>query len=70
LIYKTNDRGRLEKFEFSDNKGAYQVIQPMMLDIFLESIKKNEVIPDLDKLDQLEKLNEESNPIIFFYEFL
>jgi len=32
-------------------------------------IKENNLLPGLDKMDQLRKLDEESNPVIFFYEF-
>jgi len=59
-------------FLFSDKKGAYEIIQTslsLFLEEFQKSIKNNEVVPELDKLDELLQLNEESNPIIFYYEF-
>lgn len=69
LIFRKDKGGIFGKFVFSDTKGAYEIIPPIILNRFLETIKNNEVVPGLDKLDQLMKLNEESNPIILFYEF-
>ena len=57
------------KFSFSDTQGAYEVVSPRIFYKFLESLRNNECVPDLDKLDQLMQLNEESNPVIFYYEF-
>ena len=59
-------------FAFSDKKGAYEIIQTtpsLFFEIFQESIKNNEAVPELDKLDELLQLNEESNPVIFYYEY-
>jgi hypothetical protein len=60
---------RSGRFKFSDSKGAYEVITPNIFERFKESVKNNEIVPDLDKLDQLMLLDAESNPVIFFYEF-
>ena len=57
------------RFNFSDTQGAYEIISPLYFDKFLESVKNNEFVPDLDQLDRLMQLDEESNPVIFFYEF-
>ena len=56
-------------FRFADMQGAYEIIPTFMMSRFMESIRNNKLVPNLDKLDQLKKLNEESNPVIFFYEF-
>jgi hypothetical protein len=71
LIFK-NDKKGLYKFAFSDTKGAYEILWDNMVGNLQESIRNNEIVPDLDKIDQLMKLNEkeESNPVIFFYEFI
>ena len=72
LIYKKDTKGMFEKFVFADKKGAYSVlnVQYDNLNDFKNAIKNNETVPDLDKSDQLMKLDEESNPVIFFYEFI
>ena len=69
LIYRKNEENQLGRVVFSDSKGAYEVLSTNMLEKLKESIRRNEVVPDLDKKDELLELNEESNPIIFFYEF-
>ena len=67
LVYK--DYNILTKFQFSDKVGAYQIITPDDMPFFLEAIEKNYLAGNLDKINQLRKLNEESNPVIFYYEF-
>ena len=72
LIYRNDQRGMLGRFIFSDAKGVYDILDTQylnMLNDFQNAIKNNEIIPDLDKLDQLMKLNEDANPIIFYYEY-
>ena len=59
-------------FIFSDKQGAYEIIQSVpsqIFESFQESIRKNELVPDLDKLDELLKLEDDANPVIFYYEF-
>jgi len=56
-------------FKFSDKKGAYEIVPPFMIKTFLKSIKNNEIVPNMDKIDQLIQLDIETNPVIFFYEF-
>lgn len=71
LIFKHDESGMFGRFVFSDTKGAYEVLHTNMMDDFQESIKNNEVLPGFEKADQFLKLkgNQESNPVIFFYEF-
>ncbi|MDD4686441.1 MAG: 6-bladed beta-propeller [Clostridia bacterium] len=69
LMYRKNEENQLGRIVFSNSKGAYEVLPSSMIEKLQESIRRNEVVPDLDKKDELLKLNKESNPIIFFYEF-
>jgi hypothetical protein len=65
LVYK-NAR-LLIKFKFSDKDGAYEVCYPEGL--FMEEIKNNNLADELDKREQISALSEDSNPIIFYYEY-
>jgi len=56
----------MTKFSFYDSFGAYQILDAE--DIFEEIGKKN-LANHIDKKEQLDLLNEESNPVIFYYEF-
>ena len=70
LIFKNNDKdGLYRNFVFSDSKGAYEVLQTRSMGSFRESIRNNEIITELDQLDQLSKLEDDSNPVIFYYDF-
>jgi len=71
LIYKQDKNGMFVNFRFSDTKGAYSVLVAEEYNLFRASMKNDEIVPDLEKIDKLLKLNEkeESNPVIFFYEF-
>jgi hypothetical protein len=65
LVYKDiHDKGT--KFQFSNNKGAYSIIE---MDSFLDDFEKKYLVENLDKIDQLDQLDENSNPIIFYYEY-
>ena len=57
------------KFAHSDAKGVYEIIVPDVMDVFLLNIKNNNISQGLDKMELLKKLDEESNPVIFYYEF-
>ena len=72
FIFKQDRNGWMGNFIFSDLKGAYEILDTQnsfIIDYFQNAIKNNEVIPDLDKFDQLSKLDKDSNPVIFYYEF-
>jgi hypothetical protein len=69
LKLKNDDNRFWGGFVFSDSKGAYEILQNTSIELFLKSIRNNEVVPGLDKKDELLRLNEESNPVIFYYEF-
>ena len=53
-------------FRFADKQGVYEISRPQDIQEF---IRDGKVVSKLDKLDQLINLNEESNPVIFYYEF-
>jgi hypothetical protein len=57
------------RFMFSDAKGTYEVIHPEGMYLFLEDIENDNLADRTDKREQLLALTEESNPVIFYYEF-
>ena len=69
LIYKNNEDGVLYPIKFSDAKGMYEIPDDSWLPRFKELAKNGKIVQGLDKMDQLIKLDEEPNPIIFFYEY-
>jgi len=72
LVFNKDQEGRLSKFIFSTAKGSYCILDMQReneFDNFKNAIENNEIVPDLDKLDQLKLLDHEANPVIFFYEY-
>ena len=70
LIFKNDSRNDwFSRFVFYDSSGAYSVLHSSLINNFIKSIENNEIVSDLRLLEQLSQLNEESNPVIFFYEF-
>jgi hypothetical protein len=57
----------------SDGKGVFEIIQPgegeEEMSSFIQEIENNQLASTLDRLEELKKLGEESNPVIFYYEF-
>ena len=69
LIYKQDKRGSIGGFTFSDSEGSFEILLDNQIENLKASIRNNETAPDLDKADEILKLDEDANPIIFFYEF-
>ena len=69
LIFQNNDNRFFGGFAFSDSDGAYEILITLAIERFQESIRNNEVVPELDRLDDLLKLEDDANPVIFYYEF-
>jgi hypothetical protein len=67
ILYKNDELVQI--FKFSDSRGAYSLPDEYWLSEFQEKIKKNKFTTNLDNLDQLMSLSEDSNPVILYYEF-
>jgi len=70
LVYKEADQS--PKFVFADKNGVYELINSAdtrTRTTLVQHIENDNILPDMDKIDQLRKLNEDSNPVIFYYEF-
>jgi len=68
FVFKPSSRG-MQSFLFSDSNGVYESFYSVRNKFFFERIKQGELAPDLDKRDQLMKLDEEANPVIFYYSY-
>jgi hypothetical protein len=56
-------------FKFADSKGCYRVLADYEMEMLFQLIAENKLSPALDKLDELKKLPEDANQIIFYYEY-
>ena len=64
LLFK--DGSMRSKFGFYDSVGAYMILDAYEV---LEEFEKNNMLSNIDKKENLMKIDEESNPIILYYEF-
>ena len=55
--------------DFSDNKDVYKIIDTNDIEFYIQYAKEDKIVSTLDKLGDLKRLDEESNPIIFYYEY-
>ena len=69
LIFRNGDNRFFGGFAFSDTKGVYDVLNTMFIEQFKESIRNNEIVSELDKVNELLELEDDANPVIFYYEF-
>ena len=69
LIYKNGENHFFNGFLFSNTKGSFDILHIESIARFQESIRNNEVVSRLDRLDELRTLEEEANPVIFYYEY-
>jgi len=70
LVFNEPILVNIPNFIFSDSNGVYECFnQPLSQELFLEWIKEGYLALNLDKRDQLMKLNEDSNPVIFYYSY-
>jgi len=70
FIYDVKDHYRttLPRFYTSSDDGMYGVVHPLDMPQLLKFAKEGKLAKNLDKLDQLMKLDANTNPIIFVYE--
>jgi hypothetical protein len=69
LVYEKNDQhiGLQPRYYTSSDDGVYSVVQPSEMNTFLGLVKTGKLTKNLDKRDQLMKLNADANPVIFVY---
>ena len=67
LIYKTEQPSAPPRFAFYDKKGVYEIVEGRKLYDFLPFLWEKKLKEPFN--EQLKGLTEDSNPIIFYYEF-
>jgi hypothetical protein len=69
LVY-TGDSHLMTKFNFFDENGAYEYIDTgYSMSNLIEQIANGKLAADLENMDKLLKLTDDSNPVIFYYQF-
>ena len=62
--------GIVSSFVCSDENGLYEMIGMFSIDGFVQSIQQYDILKEsLDKYEELMNLPEDTNPILFYYEF-
>jgi len=69
LVYRNVEKSVLFKPEFATNKGIYSVISGTYFPGFIKIKNSGGLNAGIDKSEQLMTLTEDSNPVIFYYEF-
>lgn len=67
-VYNGNSGILSPSFTFADSKGVYSYLESEEISRFIEITEAGGINPKLDKLDELKKISEDSNPILFYYE--
>jgi hypothetical protein len=69
LVFKKNGEKIYFEPDFVDNEGIYHAISGYYFSMFIDVKNNGELNPNIDKINELMALTEDSNPIIFYYEF-
>ncbi|MDR1882066.1 MAG: 6-bladed beta-propeller [Prevotella sp.] len=73
LIYKTNfdkqEFGILPDFIYSDKDGVYGYVDTHYMEEFIRHVHEDKLNPDNAQVEKLMKLTEDSNPVLFYYEY-
>jgi len=71
LLFKENKRSPLFSFTFGcqDENGVYYTTSSDTMLLLIEAAKAGDLSPDLDSLEDLKNLEEDANPVLFYYEF-
>ena len=68
--YIGNNNNFASDFIFTDEKGAYSLIDTEMIPLFIdEVINENVLNPRIEQYEKLLNISPESNPILFFYPY-
>jgi len=68
LYSKENMKFNRLTFSCADNNGDYYSLSTEILPQMLKSIENNEIL-NIENIEKLKTLNEDSNPVLFYYEY-
>jgi hypothetical protein len=68
LVY-SNQRRNLPVFLVADQKGMYAYIHTIFINQFIEARDKGELSLSMSDNPEIQKLDEEANPLVLYYEF-
>ena len=71
LLFKENKQNLLFSITFrcQDANGVYYSTSSDAMLLLIEAAKAGDLSPDLDSLEDLKNLEEDANPVLFYYEF-
>jgi hypothetical protein len=69
LVFEKDVLSLFPRFSFTDNNGVYIYFADGMLRSFYDIAQSGGLHPNLDKRDELMKLEIDANPVIFYHEF-
>jgi len=70
LVFNNTEIFNFPNFIYSDFNGVYESFDsPYTYELFLDWVKEGKLAHHVDKRDQLMKINEDSNPVIFYYSY-
>ena len=61
--------GPIPNLECYDSNGVYYYVPQHGMQLFIASAKEGGLQPNLDRLEEIKNLEEDANPVIFYYEF-
>ena len=68
-VNKVNEMAPVPKIGCYDSKGVYYYYNTNQVDMLKQLAYNGALSPELDKLEELKNLDEDANPVIFYYEF-
>jgi hypothetical protein len=68
LVY-SNQKRTMPIFVAADQKGLYVYVHTIFINDFIEARDKGELSLSMSNSPEIQKLDEDSNPLIFYYEF-
>jgi hypothetical protein len=68
LVYRKEDTCMFDP-AFGNDKGMYRSVSGLSFPGFIKNIASGMLNPDVDRKKELQELTEDSNPVIFYYEY-